>query len=130
MFRMTAKSLLISLPAAVAFTLLLEGSRMSQEHYCKFTRSIQPNNGSICLGCGSDLTRCKQDKPKRKTSECPGCTHHGPHKEIEAERYRCLKCGAIFEKPDFGYVDERPDVNAEKLERIERDKRKRGGYKR
>ena len=103
---------------------------MSETHRCKICRGDRPNNGLVCLGCGTALIKCKESKLKTFKPECPGCTHTGPHQTLEHGRFRCLKCTAVFERGDVGYLDDRPDVNVEKLERLEADRRKRGGYKR
>lgn len=102
---------------------------MSETHQCTICRGLRPNNGVVCLGCGTALLKCSQRKAKRHTTECPGCTHTGPHQTLEAGRYRCLKCTAIFEHGDVGYLDDRPDINAEKLERMAVERRKRGAYR-
>lgn len=90
------------------------------EHQCRICDGKRPHNGTICLGCGTLLVKCKAATVKRDIRECPKCTHTGPHKLIEAGRMRCLKCTAVFEGPDFGFVDDRPEVNAEKKERLRR----------
>jgi len=36
-----------------------------------------------------------------------------------------VKCGAVFEAVDFGFVDTRPEVNLAKIERAESEARKR-----
>jgi len=101
----------------------------TQKHKCRFCQGIRENNGEACFGCGSPLAKCLERSSKRGRNECPGCTHTGPHKAIEAGRYRCVKCTAVFEGPDVGFLDDRPDVNLEKLERMELDRKKtRGAY--
>lgn len=98
-------------------------------HDCRMCGGKRPHNGKACLGCGTELIKCKPSRTNRRSDVCPGCTHHGPHKEIEHHRYRCLKCMAVFERPDVHYLDVRPDVNVEKQERlieeIKRQRRKR-----
>lgn len=105
----------------VAFCLKPYGAlTMSGTHNCRMCGGTRPHNGEICLGCATPLAACKPVPVRRDGNICPKCTHHGPHKDIEALRVRCLKCGAVFEGPDFGFVDDRPHVNFEKLERLRR----------
>lgn len=100
---------------------------MRSTHKCRFCCGTRENDGEVCLGCGSQLKNCLDKEPKRPRRECPGCTHGGPHREIEPGRYRCLKCTAVFEGADVGFLDDRPDVNVEKLERMELDRKKSRG---
>lgn len=97
-------------------------------HRCRICQGDRPHNGTTCLGCGTLLVKCKETKEKRNRHECPGCTHTGPHQITEHGRWRCVKCTAIFEGPDFGFVDDRPEVNAAKKERAASEMRKRGTY--
>ena len=99
---------------------------MSQgTHDCRICNGHRPHNGKQCLGCSADLVRCKRAKIKRNWNECPGCTHTGPHKLTDDRQYRCHKCGATFEGPDFSFVDDRPDINVDKKERLEAERKKR-----
>lgn len=93
------------------------------EHQCRFCGGQRENDGETCLGCGSPLDKCQDMKPKCSRSKCPGCTHTGPHQTLEQGRFRCLKCTAVFEHGDFGYLDDRPHVNVEKKERLEAKRR-------
>lgn len=96
-----------------------------QTHICRFCDGKRPHENGRCCGCGTDVRKCKPEKITRNRNECPGCTHTGPHKLMESRRYRCLKCTAVFEGPDFEFVDTRPEVNAAKKERAESLIRKR-----
>ena len=98
---------------------------MTQTHRCNFCNGIRPIHAGLCTGCGTPVIRCKPPTIKRNRNECPGCTHTGPHELMETGRYRCQKCTAIFEGPDFGFMDDRPEVNAAKKERAESERRKR-----
>lgn len=64
-------------------------------------------------------------KPKAKSvnRRCPRCDSRAVQREIEPGRYCCNRCRAVFEDDDFGYVDDRPDVNAEKREAMSRRRR-------
>jgi len=97
----------------------------TKKHRCRICRGDRPNDGVICLGCGTALLKCQETRKKRPVTECPGCRASGPFKVLEAGRFRCTKCTAVFEQGDFDFVDDRPDVNVEKKERLEMD-RKRG----
>jgi hypothetical protein len=104
---------------------------VTSEHECRPCGGKRPHNGSHCLGCGSPIEICRPSKNRNRwRSSCPSCASDGPHQTLEAGRYRCQKCNAIFEQPDFGFVDDRPDINVEKLEKLEADSRKRGAYNR
>lgn len=95
----------------------LKGSE-TMNHNCSICRGSRPHNGSVCLGCGTPLAKATLKKTdRRNTTECPGCRHNGPFQDIGG-RLRCGKCTAVFEGSDFGFVDDRPDVNAEKMERL------------
>lgn len=95
------------------------------KHDCRCCGGIRDHNGKICLGCGTELARCKKPKVQKNVHECPGCTHTGPHQPLGMAQYRCLKCGSLLEGQDFTFVDTRPDVNAMKQERLEADRKKR-----
>lgn len=101
---------------------------LSEQHNCPICRGDRPHNGEMCLGCGTHLIKLAGMKTKQVIRhECPSCAAGGPHKELEPGRYCCRKCLAIFESADGWAVDDRPDVNAEKMEAMNR---KRGGYRR
>lgn len=89
-------------------------------HVCRMCGGSRPHNGEICLGCGTPIAACKPLQVRRDKTTCPKCTDNGPFQPIRAGRVRCLKCTAVFEGPDFGFVDDRPHVNLEKLERLKR----------
>ena len=93
-------------------------------HICRICDGERPHDGKLCLGCGTELVRCRPTKRKRGTA-CPCCSHDGQHNFLEQGRRRCVKCGAVFEGPDVGYLDDRPDVNLAKRERLESMKKRR-----
>lgn len=95
-------------------------------HNCRFCGGPRPHNETYCLGCGTEIEKCKPvQTSRRKDPNCPKCTHNGPHQNLSATRRRCVKCTAVFEGADFGFVDDRPEVNLAKIERAESEKRKR-----
>lgn len=101
---------------------------MSLTHNCRFCGGNRPHNNVHCLGCGSAIESCRPVRVHRKNHDCPKCTHNGPHQTLGPKRFRCVKCTAVFEGPDFGFVDTRPEVNLAKIERAESETRKRGKY--
>ena len=104
------------------------GSDMSGKHDCNMCGGVRDHNGKLCLGCGTDIARCKKPGKKGRNSEsCPGCAHSGPHSVLEYGRRVCQKCKSVFEAADFSFVDTRPDVNAEKKEESQFKRRKHGG---
>jgi len=98
---------------------------MSRIHNCRICGGNRPCDEKHCLGCGTELVRCKAAKLKRNWNECPACTHTGPHKLTSDKQFRCQKCGATFEGPDFNFVDDRPDVNVDKKDRLADEIKKR-----
>jgi hypothetical protein len=98
---------------------------MSQTHYCKCCRGIRPNDGVICQGCGTALVHCRVTKQKKTRIDCPACASSGPHRQLEPGRMTCVKCNGVFEGGDVGYLDDRPDVNVEKKERLEMERRRK-----
>ena len=86
------------------------------EHDCNICNGVRPNNGAVCLGCGSPIARCKRPKPRKTIPRCPrGCI--SAVYETEPGRYCCRGCSAVFEQLESVALDDRPDVNAEKRER-------------
>lgn len=100
---------------------------MSQKHDCRCCGGERPNNGVLCLGCGTLLTVCEQLKRKAERNACPQCNSRRMHIKMDVNRYRCGECNALFEDSEISYLDDRPDVNLEKKEQFERGKKKRGG---
>lgn len=95
-------------------------------HFCKCCNGHRPNNGVICLGCGSLLATCRRPEPKRTTSaSCPECGKNSLHVQIEPGRFLCGNCSSVFERDDVGFFDDRPDVSLEKKERFEQMKKQR-----
>ena len=98
------------------------------QHFCKCCNGIRPNNGSICLGCGTLLKVCARPEPKAPARRnCPCCGRTTNQREIEAGRFLCDGCRTVFEPEEVHYFDDRPDVSLEKKERYEaaKDKRRR-----
>lgn len=98
---------------------------MSNTHYCKCCRGIRPNDGLICQGCGTALLHCRVVKQKKPRIECAQCGSNGPFREREPGRKVCVKCNGVFEAADFSFVDDRPDINVEKKERLEIQRRRK-----
>lgn len=96
---------------------------MTQTHTCKICRGPRPHNGSVCLGCGTELKNSTVTRVKTRKKQCPECCSYMPHILIDPGRWRCGKCNAVFEAGDVGYLDDRPDVNLEKQERYEQMKK-------
>ena len=101
-----------------------EGFEMMAIHHCRFCGGKRPHNGSLCLGCGADVATCNPSQVRIRSVECPKCTHGGPHQIVSTRRRRCVKCTAIFEGANVGFIDDRPEINAAKKERAERERKK------
>jgi ribosomal protein S27AE len=71
----------------------------------------------VCTGCGTDQAKAVNTLPRKKRPDCPRCSPGAPAKQLEADRWLCQRCNAVFEAEDFCFADSRPDVNAEKRER-------------
>lgn len=89
---------------------------MSDTHNCRICGGIRPCVDSRCMGCGSSLRLCGSVAAK-KPVHCPQCGK-SKYVNMEIDRFRCEGCATIFEKDDFRFLDDRPDVNAEKKERM------------
>lgn len=86
-------------------------------HDCNICDRISPHNGAICLGCGAPIARCKRPKARKSVPRCPrGCI--SAVYETEPGRYCCRGCSAVFEQLETVALDDRPDVNLEKRERM------------
>lgn len=96
--------------------------------YCRFCGGSRPTDGGRCLGCGTKAERAKVAPPKPGTNrpKCPACRDAvGKSQEVEPGRFYCPNCRAFFEPDDVGYLDTRPDRNAEKRESFQRSRRRR-----
>lgn len=89
--------------------------------FCRFCNGKRRVNAKTqCEGCGMPVANAHVPEPARKLAKlrlkCPKCrrTHIA---EIEKDRFNCETCDAVFEAADVGYLDTRPDINAEKKER-------------
>lgn len=83
----------------------------------------------LCDGCGHPVhnveLRPKKPSDFMNVPACPAC-HGLNRKELEPGRFLCLKCNAIYEHGDCGFVDDRPDINAMKKEARTNGTRRRG----
>lgn len=108
-------------------SLLQEEANVNGTHYCRCCAGVRPNNGVVCLGCGTALISCERKQPARMSKvDCPCCAKRSPQVLIEPGRYRCTACNSIFEADDFSFFDDRPDVSLDKKERYERERKRRG----
>lgn len=91
---------------------------------CRMCGGQRPHNGRECLGCGAPIERA-WDSSQTNTERimCPKC-NSGAHERRADDSYTCRACGAWFESLEVGYLDDRPDVNAEKRERPARVNRR------
>jgi DNA-directed RNA polymerase subunit RPC12/RpoP len=84
-------------------------------NWCRICRRQRPESGK-CSSCGTGLTPYYEPKAKAPSPSCPKC--RGKHTQATPHGSRvCRDCGAEFEPVEVGYLDTRPDVNAEKRER-------------
>lgn len=91
--------------------------RVKRLIYCRICRG-ERNADSVCLGCGTPVANAEQKLAKRvKTMrKCPRCAS-SRYRDISGGQFSCLECHAMFEDPDFCFVDSRPEQNAMKKER-------------
>ena len=88
--------------------------------FCRFCNGSRHVNAlKQCDGCGMPAANANVPESVRKQKtlrlKCPKC--RGNHiREIEADRFNCETCDAVFEAADMGYVDDRPEINAMKKE--------------
>lgn len=87
--------------------------------FCVGPRGV--NSAKQCEGCGMPVANANVPESVRKQNKlrlkCPKC--RGTHiREIEADRYCCETCDSVFEAADTGFVDDRPEQNAMKKERV------------
>jgi hypothetical protein len=80
---------------------------------CRKERSTLPG-GHQCNSCGTPTTEMRPAAMHSTAPRCPQCRHGG--KMQPDGRHYCQKCDVWYEADDFGFVDDRPDVNAEKNE--------------
>lgn len=85
---------------------------------CRYCRGLRPTSHGVCLGCGAPVERAELQlrRRTRKPRKCPKCGS-GKYEETRDEgRFECRSCSSVFEDADFGFVDDRPEVNAMKKE--------------
>jgi transposase-like protein len=82
-------------------------------------RKVSPHDGRRCLGCGTPIANAKVTTKAPAKPRCPNCGS-GKNKPVlgDESRLECQACHAAFELPDGYALDDRPDVNAEKRERM------------
>lgn len=89
-------------------------------HNCNMCRKVQEHDGKRCLGCGTPVANAKVPTKSPSKPRCPGCGS-GNNKPVpwDESRLECQACHAVFELPDGVALDDRPDVNAMKRERMQ-----------
>lgn len=99
---------------------------LPQRHHCTICGGIRPCADGVCLGCGGSARTPAGGVPPKpaRTTPCPRCGTFS-RSTLEPGRYCCRNCQAVYEADDFGFVDDRPDINAEKRERQELLRRQR-----
>ncbi len=99
---------------------------MPNKQHCRICRRQRLFQFGLCTSCGHPASASYEPKPKDSANQlrCPSC---GSSRKTEQEkgRYRCLECSGIYERPDLGYVDDRPVENAIRNEAREQRARKR-----
>ena len=95
-------------------------------NFCKGRRNVYHG---LCDGCGhpeANVTAgSKQRQPAAaRVPACPAC-HSSNRQELEPGRWLCRGCAGIFETEDVGYLDDRPDVNAQKREAATNGRKRR-----
>lgn len=86
--------------------------------HCNFCRKVRQDVNGLCSGCGSEVRLAEKKRPAfdlNTPCPCPKCGRRGVPQEDD-QRWFCLSCNIHFERDDQTYVDDRPDVNAEKQE--------------
>lgn len=86
---------------------------------CRFCQGPRPTANGVCLGCGAPVERAeiKSRKRTRKPRICPRCASGSYKLTGDEGRFICRMCLTVFEDYEFGFVDDRADVNAMKKER-------------
>lgn len=89
--------------------------------YCNGLRSVTIVQAKrLCEGCGSHAANAEvpeSSRQKKPKPQCPKCRSYRVT-EVEAKRFLCELCNAVFEALDYGFVDDRPEQNAMKKERV------------
>lgn len=85
--------------------------------FCGVCRGQRDDICGMCSGCGGRVAEVRMSaKPKPKSPQCPRCGPRTDAYKLKRGTYHCRKCGAEFSPVEVGFVDSRPDVNAEKRE--------------
>lgn len=87
--------------------------------HCRYCNGVREFTARQCLGCGSPKANAMVPAAslvKSKKPQCPQCNTTDT-KSIDEERRSCNRCHTVFEPDDFGFLDTRPEQNAEKRER-------------
>jgi len=96
-------------------------------NYCRMCRGPRPFNANGCTGCGTPRAKAIVPAERLKQPEvnptCPGCGDNHVER-FQAERWKCARCHSVFEPVEFGFVDDRPEINLAKKERLVRLTRK------
>lgn len=90
--------------------------------HCRYCNGVREFTTRQCLGCGSPKANAMVPAgslSKKKAFRCPKCKSTRTSC-LEDERHVCADCRAVFEADDVGFLDTRPDINAEKRERSQR----------
>ena len=101
---------------------------MSSTHDCCICGGCRPKTGTHCCGCGSPLQLCRAtSKVEDRRWQCPKCRDKR-YVHVGSGRVSCVGCYSEFElTPDVGFVDSRPEVNAEKREEFQQRQQQRNG---
>lgn len=97
---------------------------------CRFCKGSRNVYHGLCDGCGHPAANVEVKPATNKPAKvyripvCPAC-HSTNRTELESHRWMCNKCGGIFEREDMGYVDDRPDINAQKREAMTNGRKRR-----
>lgn len=92
---------------------------------CRYCRKLSPANDKQCLGCGAPVANAidRSGGVKKEVFRCPKCDWSRYYKRKDGS-FCCTSCYADFESDDFTFVDDRPDVNLEKIERHNKQRRR------
>jgi ribosomal protein L37AE/L43A len=93
--------------------------------FCGICNGKRDNVGGLCSGCGGDVDQVRMSaNPKPVAPKCPQCGPRTDAYRLDRGSYHCRRCGAEFAPVEFGFLDSRPDRNAERMENRERSRRK------
>lgn len=84
---------------------------------CRICRGERDVYAGVCVGCNTPAENAvDRSKARPTTPRCPRCGPSGRAVALDSERWECRACGAVFEKLEFTFADDRPGPNAEKRE--------------